>query len=71
MDAKSLKIACTFPEMADPKKVAIMEVFVFLQALNVADEANTEWQYRKLFDYSDEQKAEKALKKAKEQELAE
>ena len=47
----SLKIACGFPEVSDPKKIAIMEVFTFLKELNVEDKANPTWQYRTLFDY--------------------
>ena len=52
LTANSLKIACGFPEVSDPKKIAIMEVFIFLKELNVEDRANPTWQYRTLFDYN-------------------
>ena len=41
-----------------------MEVFVFLQELNVEDQANMTWQYRHMFDYGeDEEKAAEEEKK--------
>lgn len=43
IDIKSLKIATNFPEMKDSKKTTLMEVFVFLQELNVEDQANIRW----------------------------
>ena len=65
IDIKSLKIATNFPKMNDPTKTTLMEVFVFLQELNVEDQANKTWQYRHMFDYGeDEKKEEEEVKKA-------
>jgi len=46
---KSLKIACNFPEMTTPKERSLMDVYVFLEALNVEDLVNKSQYYSKLF----------------------
>ena len=55
LNVKSLKISCNFPEMRDSSKCYVMDVFTFLQELNVIDSRNKNTLfYYKLFDYSEE-----------------
>ena len=63
LNVKSLKIACNFPEMKDSTKCYVMDVFIFLEELNVSDSANQNWSYRKLFDYTDEDEKNKMEQK--------
>ena len=42
-----------------PKEASLMDVYVFLEALNVEDYANNEDDYCKLFDYTAHAKTER------------
>jgi hypothetical protein len=65
LDVKSLKIACNFPEMSTPKERSLMDVYVFLEALNVKDLANKSQHYSKLFhDKADKKKDVEDIKVA-------
>ena len=65
IEVNSLKISITQPEMVDTKERSIMDVFVFLQALNVEDMRCQERAYIKLF-FNEEDTTDRGAKSAEE-----